>query len=357
MPFIYFVDVAVNATPFAPPDLDRFRELFLHRTLKFNPEPAERLRYILHSLLFPLLCIPLFLLLRKRALGALEKKGLVGTLYVPFALAVSLLLPAAVGLTMVSRAAFYLRYGAAFYGLLVLFPLVLAALLAEKRAASNKRASIALDVACGFSLLFMFVIIFHRFYFDAWDPRATSHNFVTYFNSVVSTYLGKTIFVDFLAQYGAYSIMLLPVLKITGLSVGKFTLLMAAMTCSALLGLFLLLRETARSRIIALIGTASVVWFNYLIYELRYPRIVITQQLPGRFFFPALLPLVAWLYLKSERRNRGRRMYLSACLFCSLAVAWSPETGVVVCLSWLAFLFFGELFDGGGGAPPPPAFA
>lgn len=167
-----------------------------------------------------------------------------------------------------------------------------------------------------------------------------SGNWISHFGaafySVTQVFAGKTILVHLPAQYGMYSEILNPIFKIIGLSVFKFTLVMAILQITALMALFTFQWKLMRSKL--LIGVSMLT----LCLETGYTWCFISseymeayyQYYPIRFFFPSLFVLGMLYFI----RYKNLMMLLSLTLLSSLAIIWNVESGVAIYGSLLAYI-------------------
>lgn len=147
--------------------------------------------------------------------------------------------------------------------------------------------------------------------------------------------------------YGAYAYLLLPVFKIIKLSIFNFSLVMAALIVAsyALFGGSLL--AVLRNKVLLFFGITTLLFFTYLKPKISGTPCLFDyyfQYHPLRTIFPGLLLFIAVRYF----RRRNRAWYFLALLVVPLAILWNPETGLVLLVSWAAYLLFLEYAAGGG---------
>lgn len=170
-------------------------------------------------------------------------------------------------------------------------------------------------------------------------------HFSAVFFPMVQTYLGGTLLVDCVNQYGLYPELLRPLFQLIGLSVSTFTFVFAVLNAVGFAAVWLFFRRSVRSPVLALIGFFAFA-FNGWFYFLSLSRDFYFQYYPVRFLFPALTTLAAWAYL--ERPGRAR--YLVAMLLACVGPLWNADSGAPTFAAWLALLLFTALSRSNPGA-------
>ena len=164
-------------------------------------------------------------------------------------------------------------------------------------------------------------------------------HFNAVFHPVVQVYQGKTLLIDLLSQYGLYPHFLEPILKITGLTVLRFTVVMGALMALSLILIYRFLMGVTRNKIIGYLGFLSMIYYSY-----HFGRVISIdpyfQYNPIRFLFPAASVYLVYKYFKTN----SKKLYY--CLFAlfSIALLWNFDTGIVVFLGWILVILFQELF-------------
>ena len=302
------------------------REIVLVDWGEFRPEPRERLLYIAGTLLLPFSLLGSYLGVR-RFLGTPFGSLLSGRI----APAAAWLWTALVPFLVVSAALaedppkmkVYLPGGP----LSVIVALVLAAALAicadrfrEKR---SRLLTAALAGLAGILLLgILFFSVIGPEHIRNWPIFWVSFNAVFY--SVVQVCLGRALLIDFVNQYGLYPHLLEPFLRVVGLGVYSFTVLMGLLTCAAYACFYrFLARETDET--LGFLGLATMVFFGYAAFRVASHDLYLQYQ-PLRILFPALAVIAARSF--AHRPTRGRATGLAA--LGAVALIWNTETGLVV---------------------------
>ncbi len=162
-------------------------------------------------------------------------------------------------------------------------------------------------------------------------------SFGAVFEAMVQVYLGRELLVDHPTLYGLYPHLLVPFFKTVGLSVIKFSLLMAFMNASSILMLAGYVRRLVSRRSLAWLTVVAVI-MTYFDYRIEFFDLFF-QCHPLRFFFPALSLLLAMTWF----RRGGRMLYLAGFLIGSVAVLWNTDTGLTVLLAWIIVLVYKEM--------------
>ncbi len=170
-------------------------------------------------------------------------------------------------------------------------------------------------------------------------------HFGTVFYAISQVFSGKVLLVDFIHQYGLYPHFLEPLLKITGLTPFKFTIIMGILNGISFFYLYKFLREVTENKIIASLGFLTMIWYNYFLgyfFQIKFFYYdPFFQYHPVRFLFPSLSIYITWRYFKKNNSF----LYFSSFFFYSFAVLWNFDTGLVVFFSWLLLLIYKELVD------------
>lgn len=332
------------------PDAKVVQRLFFLAPEYFLPEPQERLQYILDTLSLPFLCALLYYSLSRLFIRLRLNKF--GKLYWLLALEVVVITIISLFILAYSARLGFPYLGASLLTQKPILALILSALLLltlltfrpEKKGALTLKKflfdpfSLALGVAL--ILLVSIATVFNEA--EAFVPGVS---FIAYFDSVVQVFLGKALLVDMTPQYGLYALLLKPLFKIIGLNVLNFTLVMALLKVLAYLSMFLLLRKTTRSKLIAFIGFATILFFTCILGVVDISTDPFFQYNPHRLVFPAVFTLLLWFYIV-EKNPKGRKsLYLFLSVFCALSVLWNSDTGLVVMITWLVYVIFEELLS------------
>ena len=143
--------------------------------------------------------------------------------------------------------------------------------------------------------------------------------------SLTQIYAGKPLLTAAPPLYGYNAEILLPVFKLTGLSVFKFCVVMGIIQAVALAALLLIAVRYLRTPAVTLLCCAALVFFlGSTCLVGRRPFDPVFQYWPIRFIFPALSVSV---YLWAARRaTRGAWLVLG--VFGGLALMWNLDSGI-----------------------------
>ena len=167
-------------------------------------------------------------------------------------------------------------------------------------------------------------VVFLACVFDDRAAYAGDFHFNAVFFPVVQVHLGEALLIDCASQYGLYPHLLQPLFAVAGLSVLKFTVVMALLTAGSFVALWLFLAQATKSRLAAFLGFAALLfngWFSFVHctnLDLYY------QYMPIRFVFPALLVLLGWRY--SRRPSRG--LYWGLLALLAVGALWNLDSGL-----------------------------
>jgi hypothetical protein len=336
VPFVPLAVWLYNAQTIAPETAKLFAMPELCR-----PEPGERLVFLAALIYFPVaIAILNFVWVRTERRGCIrvsENQRWVQSGY-------AVLLLAVFALSMVGSNGYHLRrnlfYESPVWGL-GCFALTI--VLLRTQLGSNRwigRTAYLLAVM-------LIAAVAGACVFDETHPYVSFQHFAPVLQPVVQVHYGKALLVDARSQYGLYAHLLQPIFAVIGLSITKFTAVMAALMAVSMLGLWSFLRGVVRSQLVALAGFSALVFAGW--FFLFYPQYDSSgvadfyfQYYPIRFVFPAAAVWLGWHYFEQPRRW----LYALSMMVFSVGVLWNADAGVPALGSWLAALCFAELFEG-----------
>ncbi len=310
------------------------------------PEPAERLTYVVGSLLVPALIFALTIMMgrgfRSRpVLGELRRRSIIiaeisqiallggGLVYLWFALRGDHI--SMIDLNLIGQRPW------------ISIPVGTAALAATLWLNSSSRAArwiggLAMAVPT-IAIVLSSIIGPHNYY-------AASCHFYAVFDPQVHVSLGRDLLVDYQSQYGLFPDFLAPVFATIGLSVSIFSLTMGLLTAASFGLLGWVLRAATARRGLAVAGYLALLFNGWLLFQLRAEGNVnhffdlYFQYLPLRLIGPALGVVWIWAY----HTRPTRRRYWAAHICLSLGVLWNPDSGVIALAAWLSALVYEALF-------------
>lgn len=153
---------------------------------------------------------------------------------------------------------------------------------------------------------------------------------------------GKTILVDLPSQYGLFPELIAPIFKVIGLSVFKFSTLMAVLELIALVAVFYVLVKLVKSQLLVFLGgiTLIVLTGENELYFAGFPD-PYYQYWPIRFFCPAISLFLFYWFCK--RKSLTKSVIIS--LASSVSVIWNSDTGLFIFISYGIYLGTRYLFS------------
>jgi len=140
--------------------------------------------------------------------------------------------------------------------------------------------------------------------------------------------------------YGGYAQMLLPLFRLTGLSVFKFALVMTTLFAVSGVSVVAVMVRFIRQPVVFVLGAMAILYYYALCYNWSPdPRAFdpYFQYWPVRVLFPAIsIPLYLWVARRAEHA-----LWLAMGVFCGAALCWNLESGIAVTGATL-FAFIGE---------------
>ena len=215
-----------------------------------------------------------------------------------------------------------------------------------------------------FSILFSLCLSCLALFISSFKFPYTFENkfdFNAIFYSVVQVFNGHPMLVDgFTNTYGLYPHFISPLLKITGLSVLNFSLLMGLLLATCFVMIFFFIRKNIENHWFTII-TFSLVFFQTYAYGKVAtnfdPYFAIH---PIRWLFPCLLLITSliihsdtinqkWSYLNKNVSFLGKMGRISvfrvvAYFIFSLGILWNPDFGIFCFISLIALFIFHD-FD------------
>ena len=148
--------------------------------------------------------------------------------------------------------------------------------------------------------------------------------------SIVQVHGGMTMLADLPGQYGLYAEILLPLFRLTGLSVIKFTLVMTLLQGIGALCIFLVTRRLVRTpwmRLLLLLTLCLFIGNSYTTFGFTPTHSEFYQLWPIRFVFPAL-GMAAFVHMR--RTGMTERQLAGFALLAGVAIVWNLDSGVPV---------------------------
>lgn len=299
----------------------------------FAPEPTERLVYEVGIIAFPILT-----LIFMKMIYQSKFQTQVSKLYAPLLCLTFLAIIYLFWIDLYADKLFYLTNNYFFnHGYLSIFffaVILVLAYMENKNELLGTILSYLYLIVSVFSLVLIFSINIYNL-----QGIVSFIHFNAIFHSVSQVYLGKALDVDLTSQYGLYGQIMLPLLKITGLSIFKFTIIFSTLLVFSFGLLFLFLRDIIGNKTIAFIGFNSILFFEYFFTRLLVPADPYFQYYPLRMLFPSLLIFLSWKYLCHSNKVL---YYLSFFLY-AVGILWNVDSGLVVYITWILILIYSEM--------------
>ncbi len=175
------------------------------------------------------------------------------------------------------------------------------------------------------------------------------YDFNSVYYSMTQVYAGVPMLVNgFSNTYGLYPHFLNLLFQLTGLSVFKFSLVMALLAAFCLLLNYFVLSRWVANKAILFLGFFSTVFLPYLNFKLTSAFDSYFAFYPIRYIAPITLLSLATIYFN----NRKSGLYWFINFFVALSVLWNPEMGIVSLLAWLATNIYTDCYDKNGAFAP-----
>lgn len=322
--------------------MEKIRMLFSMPLELFSPEPTERMRYIVAIIMFPF-NIYIFNYIFNKVLDRFANRS-IKRLYFGIITVLMLSIFYLYQRDFIGNNFFYLSnnyFYNNFTRSIFLFGVVLLLVFFSAKDNGSKVKDILHGMFDLCSIILVLFVSFMNIYsiYSVNDEGMFIDHFNAVFYSVVQVFLGKALLVDLINQYGLYPHFLEPIFKMLGLSVFKFTVIMAVLLSISFICLFKFLKDVVKNRVIAFLGFISLMFYSYIFIKIVSIDPVF-QYHPIRFFFPSLMIYLCSLYF----RNNNKMLYYLSFVLYSVAVLWNFDTGIVVFLSWMIVLCYLELF-------------
>ena len=149
---------------------------------------------------------------------------------------------------------------------------------------------------------------------------------------------GRGMLIDLTNQYGLYPQFLDPAFRTVGLNVLSFTVTMWVLMSASFAFVGLLLWVNIENKWIAPIALLSVAHYAYFSSRTWLSDDPYLQYHPIRFVFPCVGLYLFARYIK----NRSRTLYGLCAATAGLAILWNPDSGIAVFGAWIALLSYQE---------------
>jgi len=358
--FISYLFIAALIVIFYHPNIDEIFQLANRLTIVgniINPEPVEKLLYMLWLLTLPVFLFIFYFLFNKR----LSDKTIdpkfskypiwASLILMSFLIALFSLLP----ITPYANSSCFTIYfqnifpnypflsGNSFLIVSIIISFLIYNYLlykTNKDIFTSERARNIINLLFNtfYSLIIIFSFIISMISFP--PPWEVGH-FNTVFYSMVQVFNGIPMLINgFTNTYGLYPHFLNPIFKLIGLNTLNFSLLMGLLLVYSYIMILFFLKNAVNNKLLMFMGFSSFVFMGHLCSQLpgAYP-VHYFQYIPIRYVFPCTLLFLSVLYIK----NRSALLYYASFVIYSIAVLWNPDTGIITILSWFFLLCYLEM--------------
>jgi hypothetical protein len=215
----------------------------------------------------------------------------------------------------------------------VIFPTICWLLLAPSATSAYKRVLRTTATIAGWSFfcaLMVGVVVMNTVSFPySWQNK---NDFDAVYYSMTQVFSGVPMLVHgFTNTYGLYPHFLLPLFRVTGLSVTAFSLTMSvllvvAFTCNALF-----LWRLVRSRVVLFSGMLTLLFFSYFDFRLQTPFDSVFAFFPIRYIGPSVVCLLAARYFY----HPAKWLYYTLFIISGYLILWNPEFGIISFGAWV----------------------
>ncbi len=183
------------------------------------------------------------------------------------------------------------------------------------------------------------------------NPYVGNKHFGAAYNSLIQASMGKVILADLTNHYGLYAQFLGPLVRWAGGGVFACSLAFVLLVAASIAALTAFAKRLIRSKLlreITLVAAIYLICFTgYYITGRDAPEIdTYVQYFPIRVVFPVFLLAFHARYL--ARPSRALLIWIS--VFCSAAVLWNLDSGLVTWLAWPMALGYDRALKRGVGA-------
>lgn len=321
------------------PDVGRILQDALARYVNyffksFQPKPVERMQFVVSVVMAPLVLLGCYYWCNKKISQTQE---FVNHWYRRSVGAFIFLSASIVYLGLAISGFFYIRdsYYVSTIGMyvfnLLLFP-VISVIFFIKKPELSKLVLYFLYTLIAATL----IVVFFANIINLSDSFLT-YTFDPVFYPVSQVMAGKNLLVQVSSLYGLFPLFLQPLFALIGLSVLKFSVVMAVLVVLSLLCLYQALTRLVVNKLFLLTGFLMIVFYSVLATRVIPENYF--QYWPIRYVFPCLGILLTTVYFK----NKHRLVYYSSFILYALGVLWNFDVGIVVFLSWILVLVYSEL--------------
>ena len=317
----------------------------------FQPEPVERLQYLVTLCCLPVFSFLVFSLLKKMALPWL-KNGNAALIVNCIAIAciagfLFFVLKAPMAHIAGENNSYFFRNNL-IHKFQIVFPIAFYAAAFAGYLKYNEPIEHEFSkpffkiLSCFFVAVLLVVIVFYNVFHLAAQRETVLMETNAVFYSVTQVFAGKSLMVDISSQYGLYPWFLNPIFKITGLSIFSFSLVMGCLNALSFLFFYLGIKKVMKKDFLALLVFLCLLFWLYwqVRLPLRFTPRFFYQYWPIRILFPSIVFYLCTVFFSAARRQQKVILPLLA-IVSSAGVLWNLDTGIVAFgATFIALLFF-----------------
>lgn len=192
-------------------------------------------------------------------------------------------------------------------------------------------------------LLLLAVLVMNTYEFPY--TYENGFDFDTVYYSMTQVFAGSPMLVDdFTNTYGLYPHFLNPIFQLTGLSILKFSGVMALLVVLSFVLNFLVLRRLVEDKVILFLGFLMVLFFPYLDSKMAISFDSYFAMYPIRYLVPSVMLVAGMRYFLAG----SQWAYYATFLFLGFAILWNPEIGLVCMVAWTATNVYRDLLSDEG---------
>ncbi|GAA4467401.1 hypothetical protein GCM10023093_23290 [Nemorincola caseinilytica] len=232
--------------------------------------------------------------------------------------------------------------------LLIILPLIAVLFfigMRQKRIDDNRTYKLTINTIGYTTAAFLIITIvaMNSIHFPYTDENKFDFSAVYY--AATQVFSGKPMLVNgFIDTYGMYPHFLLPLFRITGLSVTTFSATMSVLLGLAFIMNLFMMRRLIRNTTLFFLGFFTLVFFPYLDFKLLTVFDCIFSLYPIRYIIPSSIGLLALLYFTRPTRIRYYTTFFVSALF----ILWNPEIGLSCYMAWTLANVYASFFDAQG---------
>ena len=176
------------------------------------------------------------------------------------------------------------------------------------------------------------------------QSRYVSHHIDAYYYPILKIQSGLTPYVDFTPLYGCYSYVYVILQDLfCNNSFLFFSIINAILVGISLINLSIVTNNIIKNKVISLSVNLAIV-FSIIIHCFLVGNGPYIQYMPHRVLFISIILLFITIYLKKLNSKRKNILQIIGFVISGFAIFWNIEIGLVVLIVWTVFLGYEILF-------------